>query len=69
MITLNLDNNKTIICNSNWDSGVHTGFELVTQEHDSYSSKSLDKVLSKGQIKALEMLLATTAKQFIEGEL
>lgn len=68
MITLNLGSDNTLTCASEWDSATHLGFGLSIQESGSYSYKTLDKVLSKDQIKALEILLVTTAKQFIRGE-
>jgi len=66
MITAKLGNDKILIVQSKWDSGTHLGFELSKSEWGSYEKESLDKVLTKEQIKGLELLLAATIKAMVK---
>jgi hypothetical protein len=69
IIQLPLKGGETLVVSSNWDSGRHCNFQAgVIPEHKTYAADSLDKHLSKAQIKVLECMLAAQIKTMLEGE-
>ena len=66
MITSKLSSTRTLLVESSYDSGTHTGFHLGVCEKGDYCSTTPDKWLSKSQISVLEALLLTTAKAYLE---
>jgi len=66
MIISKLDNGNELSCRSNYDSGTHLGFSISLREEGEYTGKSLDKVLTKDQIKGLEAMLLAYTLMYIE---
>ena len=66
---LDLKDGTTLSVDSMYDSGVHKGFVLETYIKGKYhEGKTLDQLLTKGQIRTLEMTLLVLTQQMIEGE-
>lgn len=69
MLTLEVSDGQKLIVDSAWDSCTHCNFNAAVVEDGGYYGKSLDKVLSKTQISALECLLATFISESLEANL
>jgi hypothetical protein len=69
MIQIELSNGKMLAVNSYWDSGTHKGFEVAVGEDASYGDTyTLDKVLTKEQIKSVEYVIAAVIKGYLKEE-
>lgn len=68
MINNQLDSGKVLSVWSQYDSGTHKGFDVGVLENGEYRYKTLDKILTKEEIVALEMLLSTTITKMIESK-
>lgn len=66
MITLPLEDDKLLAVKSNWDSGNHQGISISEISDDWSYYKSLDKLLTKDQIKGLEAIIAVTVEYYIK---
>lgn len=68
MIQVELGNNKMLAVGSNYDSGTHNGFEVsVSDDYYSYcNTPTLDKVLTKEQIKSVEYVIAAVIKGYLQ---
>ncbi len=67
MITVPFGNRGfNLTADSSWDSGTHTGFHLGVVKEGEYFNQPINKVLSKEQIKSLELVLLSTALQMLE---
>jgi hypothetical protein len=68
MIQMELDNNRVLAVDSHWDSGTHKGFGAAVGEYAGYGNTStLDKVLTKEQIKSVEYMIAAMVKGYLKG--
>ena len=59
-------NDGLIVVHSNYEHGKHLGFKAGYIVEGGYTSTSLDKLLTKEQIKTLEYTLAVLTKDFLE---
>ncbi len=67
MITVPFGNNgDNLTADSDWDSGTHTGFNLGVVREGEYFNQPISNVLSKEQIRSLELVLLSTALQMLE---
>ena len=66
MIELEQADGKTLVVNSTWDSGIHKGVNVAVCGECWSDIKTLDKVLTKEQIKGLEAIIGYTVKCYIE---
>jgi hypothetical protein len=67
MLTFKLKGGDNLLIKSKYEEGKHEGFMVAIDTGD-FDCKSLDKVLSKKQIKSIEALLAVTiSKYYLEG--
>ncbi len=68
MVQFELANGKTLVVEDNYDSGTFMNIDAVVVG-DSWSDvTTLDKVLSRDQIKRLSCILGSSIKSFIDEE-
>ena len=66
---LDLKDGTTLSVDSIYDSGLHKGFVVETHVKGEYcGGKRLDELLTKEQIRTLEMTLLVLTQRMIEGE-
>jgi len=66
MVSIKLPSQQHLTVSSSYDSGTHTGFHVGLQKEGEYTSTTLNRVLSKEQIRGLEAVLLATTKMYLE---
>lgn len=66
MISRKINKLRTLTVGSDYDSGRHLGFKVLSQGEHWADTQSLDEFLSKNQIEGLEAVILATTQMYIE---